>query len=117
MLKIRPEQYSALAETWLVEQIADHLAEFLPDYYETLRPAALREHIRDGIVRARGHGIDDGPTICLFVDLTFLFGPEFDREPWAAEILADRTLAGNRELRAGMLRGAAIDRLNERSAS
>lgn len=116
MLKIRPEQYSALADTWLVEQIADHLAEFLPDYHATLRPAALRERIREGVERARGYGIDDGPGLCLFVDLTFLFGSDFTAEPWAATILEDPKLAANRELQIGYLRGAALDRLEERSA-
>ena len=117
MLHIRPEQLAMLAESYLVAQIADHLAEYLPAHHATLRPAALREHIRDGIIRAHGHGFDDGPSICLYVDLMFLFGREFDREPWAAAILGDGALLDDRELRAGQLRGAAIDRLNERSAS
>jgi hypothetical protein len=117
MLTIRPEQLAVLAESGLVLQILEHLAEFFPDHCATLRPESLRAHVESAIARARSHGLTEGPHICLFVDLVFLFGHDFDSEPWAARILGDPALAARRETQMLCLRDAAKDRLAERERS
>lgn len=102
-----------MAESALVRQILDHLAEFFPDHCETLRPAALRAHVEQAIAQARSHGLTEGPHLCLFVDLVFLFGHDFDSQPWAAGILRDPELAAKREVQAICLKEAARELLAE----
>lgn len=116
MMVIRPEQLAVLAESTLVRQILEHLAEFFPDHCATLRPPTLRAHVEKAIARARSHGLTDGPHLCTFVDLVFLFGHEFDTQSWAARILGDRDLAARREAQMICLREAAQTALAERQA-
>jgi hypothetical protein len=114
MIVIRAEQLAAMAESGLVRQILEHVAEFFPDGCATLRPDALREHVDQAIAQARGHGLTKGPHICLFVDLVLLFGHDFDAQPWAAGILRDPELAAKRDVQMICLKEAARELLARR---
>ncbi|MEM7153896.1 MAG: hypothetical protein AAF799_13690 [Myxococcota bacterium] len=46
--------------------------------------------IRHGVTRASGYGIESELGICRYLNLMFVFGRDFDRNPrlsWAREIL------------------------------
>jgi hypothetical protein len=93
MLVIRREQQeamrSALRARFEARMVA-HLGRFFPMICAALGDAETLQAIRDGIERAERHGISSGPDICLYIDVMFAFGREFDEDPslpWARAIL------------------------------
>jgi hypothetical protein len=117
MIVFRPEQFAAVSEGVLLGQILDHLKTYFPDHCATLQHASLRAHVVDAMARARERGLTSDPHVCLFVDLVFLFGKDFDAAPWAAAILDDPSLAGRYDVQMLLLRSAAKERLAERAGT
>lgn len=78
-----------------VERVQAHLRAFFPAECERLgSAAALREVVRHGLGRARGHGLRSQREACKYLDLMFAFGRDFDRDPrlgWVAPILEGHT--------------------------
>jgi hypothetical protein len=112
MFRIRPEQLEILTESGFEGQIIDHVREFFPEACADLGMERLWILVREAIKQARAHGLEEGPHICLFVDLTFIFGRDFDSQPWADEILGDATTAVQRDVQMLRLKHAAFDRLD-----
>lgn len=93
----------------LHDKIVDHLRAFFPHRCAALSPEALRAEVEEAARRAAAHGIDDERDICAYVDLHFVFGPDFESDPacpWARALTDDEDAAapGTRVQRA--LRGA-----------
>lgn len=88
---MRPSQVAVLA-TAAVDpfdaRVALHLRQYFPQQCQQLGDQHLRDAIEFGIDRARSYGIELERDVCIYLDLMFTFGVEFDREiPWAAGIL------------------------------
>jgi hypothetical protein len=101
MLVIRRAQMKAFEEAqWsnLVQQLADHLKDTLPGDYDRLGEAAARSLARRAIERGREYGMETQLDFFRFFNLLFLLGADFDREPWASEILSDRNMQGSTKL-------------------
>lgn len=67
-----------------------HVRKFFPQRCAMLRDAGTMEWIASGIDRAAKYGIKAEVDVCRYIDVMFIFGPEFDadsRFPWAARIL------------------------------
>jgi hypothetical protein len=94
MQHIASSQYDALGHAYgqrFIAQACDSLrakhAEHLADTPED----ALRQFVRRGVERARGHGLLVERDMLRFIDCQLRFGAEFDRDPaytWAQRILA-----------------------------
>ena len=92
---ITPTQMQALArasfESWMVR----HLSEFFAEETAMLESEQMRTRISAALEQARWLGFSTETEWCRYIDLTFVLGPNFDRDPsmpWAAEILTDDRL-------------------------
>ncbi|MEP7125545.1 MAG: hypothetical protein ABJE95_31725 [Byssovorax sp.] len=118
MLKIRKEQKQAFARRELEgfqDRMIDHLGALFPAYCEPLGEPAVRRLIELGVERAARHGVVTERGVCVYLDVMFAFGRDFEADPalpWARAILVDRTINGPL-LRADALFEAAFDHLDE----
>lgn len=67
-----------------------HSQAFSPRLCEVIGEEQLRVALRQAMARARSHGFTNRGPIRLFIEMTFLFGSDFDTDPqypWAAQIL------------------------------
>jgi hypothetical protein len=119
MLKIRKEQVEGLRQLAVqdfVNRMITHVGKFFPQQSAALGEATTRETIGYGINRARSYGIVAERDVCKYIDLTVVFGRDFDRDkklPWARSVLEDRTLRGPSD-RTDRLYKAAMENLRNR---
>lgn len=98
MLIIRKEQMGVFEEVALKnfeDRMVIHLGKFFPEQCAALGDDGIREAIRYGIERAESYGIVDERDVCKYIDLTIVFGRDFDESPgtaWASSILNDEFL-------------------------
>jgi hypothetical protein len=81
------------------EQLCARIRERSPQQSALLGERCVLATVRLAKERAAFHGLGDRRGTLLYVDLVFMLGSHFDRDPllpWAAEILADRTLGSAR---------------------
>ncbi len=94
--EMRPEHVEAIqaaAAASFDVRAAEHLMQYFPEQCQQLGWSGLQQAIEYGISRAAGHGFVLESNVCVFLDLLFTFGLEFDTQvPWAAEILGDSGL-------------------------
>ncbi|HEY1219914.1 MAG: hypothetical protein ABSE42_10500 [Bryobacteraceae bacterium] len=100
MLTIRQAQFAIFSqlevrkfEEWMLA----HLKKFFPVQCAAAGDQRLLEMVRYGIQRAAAHGITAKRDVCKYLDLTIVFGRDFDtdrRTRWAGEILARRRNPG-----------------------
>lgn len=91
-----------------VTALVDYVREIHPGVLQRDGEAATRETIRYGIGRATLYGITQRRHVCLFIDVIFTHGRDFDvRLPWASAILQDHSTSA----------AERIDELFERASS
>ena len=90
---IRNEQFETLEDSLTGEfenEMLQHVREFTPRHCKVMDEAGLRGVIRRSVRKARQYGFTNRGPVRLFIDLTFMFGSDFDTDPllsWAGEIL------------------------------
>lgn len=95
MLIMRGAQLQLLGEVTrrsFEARLVAHVERFFPDECAPLSSEALGEIYREGVARAAEFGIEAERDVCKFINLMFVFGREFYRDPelpWAATRLAD----------------------------
>ncbi len=95
---IRQAQMGALADhvsRTFEDRMVAHLNKCFPSECRERGDPEVRAWIRYGIERASAYGITAQRDVCKYIDLMFVFGRDFDRDPnlpWAASILNDRAL-------------------------
>jgi hypothetical protein len=75
------------------DRMVRHLVEFFPDQCKELGEVSVRALIRKGEKTASGYLLDAEQDVCLYVDLMFLLGEDFDTDPeipWANAILTEQ---------------------------
>lgn len=93
MLTIRKAQMEEFEKGVLrqfEEEMAVHLQEFFSEECEILGNERLYDIIRFAIEKAGEYNIELRNDICIFTDIMFAFGRNFDNDPdlpWAKEIL------------------------------
>lgn len=98
MLRIRKEQYEELGKIALKrfeDSMIEHVKKFFPKYYEVLGETTIRKVILYSIDRAENYGFTTERDVCLYINLIFLLGSNFDMDPqlpWATVILNDETI-------------------------
>jgi len=99
MLIIRKEQeeeFAKIALKQFEESMVVHLNQFFPEECEALGQEGTAEAIRHGLERAGRYGFVTERDLCLYMDVMFAFGRDFDEDPdlpWAKEILSDEALS------------------------
>jgi hypothetical protein len=95
MLTIREKQVAVLSAPQFkrfLDDLARHVGTFFPKRVKALGTEKTEEAIRDGIARAAAYGIKAERDACLYIDLMFSLGRDFDKDPslpFASEILSD----------------------------
>ncbi len=98
-MKIRKEQMAALERATLKafeDELVRHLRDFDPKHTKVLSEDGLRQVIRSGMERAAKYGLTNRGPIRFYIELMFLFGSDFDTDPWipwAGASLADPALS------------------------
>jgi len=93
VLLIRDDQLSALRGVRQKEyekRLAAHLKRYFPDTCAELGEKGLIDALRHGVERAKSYGIQAERDVVKYLNLTFVFGRDFDidpRFPWAASML------------------------------
>lgn len=98
MLIIRKEQIKVLRQ-YMEKQFEDkmyiHLQKFFPTKYESLGETETGKLISKGIKQASEYEIKSERDVCKFIDLMFVLGENFDKDPsinWTSEILSDESI-------------------------
>ena len=100
---IRREQmrvFEQVMQTGFEERMLARIREFFPKHPVMLGEEQLLLLVRLAVEKARRHTLITERNVALFLDLMCLLGSGFDADPqmpWAAEILADRSLAADDE--------------------
>ena len=93
MLTIRQEQLRVLGDIQrekFDEWLLDHLKKFFGEKCRRLGDTRLRQLIQYGTHRAASYGFTSKRDTCKYLDLMMVFGRDFDKLPWADEILKKR---------------------------
>lgn len=96
MIVIDERNFASFERASLERFFADmraHVERCFPEQFRALERETLDELLRHGLARARTHGFSGERDVCKFIDLMFVFGRDFDRDPqfpWASEILVGR---------------------------
>lgn len=90
MLRIREDQLDVLMPPRgdFVAQTCAHVAAIWRAECARLGPQALQQRVVAAILRARRHGFVRAGAARRYVELVMLLGAEFERLPWAHEVLA-----------------------------
>lgn len=95
MLTIRKEQMQALRRVTIQEfekDMLQHLMQFFPDESAAMGDKALRAHIRHAIARAKEYGVTSERDLCKYLNLTMVYGRNFDTDrelEWMRDFLTD----------------------------
>lgn len=114
MLTIRKEQVAVLSAAEVekfIDRVATHVTKFFPDQVKALGEEKTREAIRYGISQAAVYGIKAEREVCLYIDLMFALGRDFDKDPavsFASVILRDGNIKGS-AVRINRVHSAAMD--------
>jgi hypothetical protein len=84
-MKIRKEQMAVLDRAALKafeDELVRHLRDFDPKHTAALGEDGLRQVIRSGMERAAKYGLTNRGPIRFYIELMFLFGSDFDTDPW-----------------------------------
>jgi hypothetical protein len=119
MLHIRPEQMKVL-DDHMVRKFEDlmvtHLNKYFPEHCKNLGEDGTRKSVRQAIKHAGSYGIVSERDICVYIDVMFEFGRNFDKNPrlpWASKILNDEVLEGLPTDKVGQLYDAAVENLEQ----
>jgi hypothetical protein len=98
MLTIRKEQLAAfgpLGKKAFEDRMIAHLKKVFPEQCGPLDAPKLRELIQHGTQRAASYQITSERDVCKFIDLTILYGRDFDKDPalpWAQSVLQNQAI-------------------------
>jgi len=119
MLRIRKEQNEELAKVALKrfeDSMIIHLNKFFPEECKALDAEATRRTIRYAIERAAGYDIVSQRDVCIYTDVMFVFGRDFDKDPklpWAGQILNDKSLKDKPHEKADKLYDTALENIEK----
>jgi hypothetical protein len=119
MLHVRPEQMKVLNEHMLrkfEDRMVAHLNQFFAEQCKKLGEDGTRKAIRDAMERAAGYEIVSERDVCIYIDIMFEFGRDFDKDPklpWANKILNDKALKGEQTEKVDRLYDAAMKNLKQ----
>lgn len=83
-------------ETRFVESLCSMLAQRFAGLLNS--DAGRRDFASQGIAQGRRRGLSSREDLRSWVQLRATHGPDFDRQPWAAPVLADRGLTPSEQL-------------------
>ena len=97
MWTIRQEQASALTNPLLVKadlQLVDYARKRFPTVFKSSSDEELRALVAKVRTQAKGYAIEREDNVATFLDFTVMYGEDFHKAHWAAEILGSSVLHG-----------------------
>lgn len=94
-MQIRSQQMEVMlndAERKFVLSTVAHMREHHAAQVSRFPEKELQTRVEAGIKRARGYGLTWESSITGFVALTFVIGPDFDKQPRIQSVLTDRSI-------------------------
>ena len=91
--------------------MVQHLWEFSPRHCNVIGKSGVHNVVRFGMERAASYGFTNRGPVRLYLNLTFMFGSEFDTDPlfpWAAAVLKSGS-AGDQDDRAELLHRKTLE--------
>jgi hypothetical protein len=119
MLTIRKEQIKVFEEVAMKQFIDDmviHVKKYFSKESGQMSDEQLRNHIIGIIPKAKKYGLDSERDLCKYLNLSIIFGKDFDIDPelvWMAKMLTDYT-ESNSSLRLNRLYKEAMRRIEEK---
>ena len=101
MLIIRDKQMRALGqarEKAFMKRAVRHLTDAFPKKCGDLGEPAVTRSALSGMNAAKRYGLELEVEILRYLNLTYIFGFDFDGLPWASEILTDTELSGESKI-------------------
>jgi len=95
MFEIRKDQvtrFEAEAIRRYERRVIAHLRKCFPSKFEGVAEVDLRKFVQEGMRTGAAYGFSTERELCLFVDITARYGPDFHRNqalPWAKAILVE----------------------------
>jgi Protein-glutamine gamma-glutamyltransferase len=87
------ETFSQEATMEFANRVLVHLGEVFPQQVGSFTEWELLMRVREAIQRAREYGLTSEQGVCLYTDLSFVFGDGFDqRLSWAGRVLRDERI-------------------------
>lgn len=125
MLNVREQQMEALAlnTTPLQEAEAElvaHVRRAFPEQCQQLGEDRTHVVVLYGLGRALEHGFNRRQQIARYLNLMFLFGADFDRDPklpWASQVLTEPSLKDELDRMDRLQRAAAVSLIYPSSRS
>jgi hypothetical protein len=84
--------FSRSAMETFEDRVVIHLKKCFPRQCEADGVPKVRETVRYGIERASSYGITAHRDVCKYIDLMFIYGLDFDKDPglaWPSAVLHD----------------------------
>lgn len=104
MLRINQEQcdiFNRLAEKRFEDRMYAYLATAFPDRCRQQGEPEARKTIRAGLERARSHSVVLENDVARYIELMYVWSPEFDKDPalpWAEATLKDQRLTATEKV-------------------
>jgi hypothetical protein len=98
MLTLRKEQmkvFQPIAVKSFEDRVVAHLQKVFPEKSAQLGEDKLRDAIKYETQRAAVYSITSERDACKYIDLSILYGPDFDKDsnlPWAQNILQNKNI-------------------------
>jgi len=98
MLTLRKEQvkvFGPIALKSFEDRVVAHLQKVFPEKSAELGEDTLRDAIKYETQRAAAYSIKSERDVCKYIDLSILFGRNFDKDsnlPWAQKILQNKNI-------------------------
>lgn len=76
-----------------ISRVTAHLQRVFSQRYERMTTGEIHDFVSVGITKAESYGFVSERETCKYIDLMFMFGPDFDcAEPWASvfTLVSDR---------------------------
>jgi hypothetical protein len=107
---IRREQMSAFQKAFKLrfeDRVLAHVSDIFAKDFEKLGERGARERISESISMASHYGFSTERNLVFYVDLTFVFGADYDRRlSWANSVLTDAAVADEDEKRRRLMNAA-----------
>jgi len=119
MLRIRKKQTKELtkaSQKSFEDRMVIHSKRFFPEQCKGLGPEMTLEAVRYSILQAVKYEIVSERDVCIFTDVMFAYGENFDTDPklpWASQILNDENLQGEPDEKVDKLHEAAMKHAKE----
>jgi len=111
---IRSEQMSALQEGSTLsfeDRVFAHVRDSFAEDVKRLGERGTRERISEAISTASSYGFSTERNLVFYVDLTFVFGADYDgRLSWARSVLTDAAVTDEDEKRRRLMNTASDHR-------